>query len=268
MSFEFNSVEEALESMKANLVEVEVEAKEEGQAPVKKFVFTPMAELHQKFVEKENNYGLSIKDKEKLETRARKAETELKGAKDDLAKAQSLVEQLQKPGEDATKLQAAVKERDEAWQTVRTLQAKMETIPQLEERNSLLEQQLNNLNNEVKNRKISDALRKEAIAAKVPQMVIDSPDFLLLVSQFEMTDHGEILTRGENPKSVRAFIADRQKTTPYWNAPTISSGAGAGTKSGVTTDQRDANFQKAKAEKNVLEMARNAPVIDKTKPQG
>ena len=60
--------------------------------------------------------------------------------------------------------------------------------------------------------------RKAAGQLKVPQHIIDDPDFERIVADdFTIDESGGIFSKGDSPQSVENYIAARQKEKPHWN---------------------------------------------------
>ena len=75
--------------------------------------------------------------------------------------------------------------------------------------------------------RILDAVKKAAIARKVPQNIIDDPDFFekVVVNEFIVDDMGNIFTKGDDPQSVDNYIVAKQKDRAHW-MPTSQGGTG------------------------------------------
>jgi hypothetical protein len=66
--------------------------------------------------------------------------------------------------------------------------------------------------------RILEAVKRAAVARKVPQYVIDDPIFFeqVVVDDFTIDDMGNIYTKGDSPLTVDAYIATKQKDRPHW----------------------------------------------------
>jgi hypothetical protein len=74
--------------------------------------------------------------------------------------------------------------------------------------------------------RILDAAKKAAVIRKVPQNIIDDPDFeTIVVDAFSVDDMGNILTKGDDPQTVDSYIAAKQKDRTHW-MPQSQGGTG------------------------------------------
>ena len=75
--------------------------------------------------------------------------------------------------------------------------------------------------------RILEAVKKAAVARKVPQNIIDDPDFFekVVVDEFVVDDVGNIFTKGDDQQSVDNYIVAKQKDRPHW-MPTSQGGTG------------------------------------------
>jgi len=74
--------------------------------------------------------------------------------------------------------------------------------------------------------RILDAARKAAVSRKVPQNIIDDPDFeTIVVNAFAVDEMGNILTKGDDPQTVDSYIATKQKDRTHW-MPQSQGGTG------------------------------------------
>jgi alanyl-tRNA synthetase len=74
--------------------------------------------------------------------------------------------------------------------------------------------------------RIVDAARKAAVLRKVPQNIIDDPDFEeIVVNAFVVDDMGNIFTKGESQQTVDSYIVAKQKDRIHW-MPTSQGGTG------------------------------------------
>jgi uncharacterized phage infection (PIP) family protein YhgE len=66
--------------------------------------------------------------------------------------------------------------------------------------------------------RILEEKKKAAIARKVPQNIIDDPDFFekVVVDEFIVDDMGNIFTKGDSPLGVNEYIAAKQRDRPHW----------------------------------------------------
>jgi hypothetical protein len=66
--------------------------------------------------------------------------------------------------------------------------------------------------------RILEAVKRAAVARKVPQYIIDDPIFFeqVVVDDFIIDDDGNIYTKGDSPLTADAYIATKQKDRPHW----------------------------------------------------
>ena len=75
--------------------------------------------------------------------------------------------------------------------------------------------------------RIVDAAKKAAVLRKVPQNIIDDPDFEeIVVNAFFVDDLGNIYTKGDDPQTVDNYIAAKQKDRTHW-MPASQGGTGS-----------------------------------------
>jgi len=75
--------------------------------------------------------------------------------------------------------------------------------------------------------RILEAVKKAAVARKVPQNIIDDPIFFekVVVDEFAIDDVGNIFTKGDDPQTVDSYIAAKQKDRTHW-MPQSQGGTG------------------------------------------
>ena len=74
--------------------------------------------------------------------------------------------------------------------------------------------------------RILEAAKKAAVAYKVPQNIIDDPDFdIIIADAFTIDDLGNIFTKGDDQLTVDSYIASKQKDRPHW-MPISQGGTG------------------------------------------
>jgi alanyl-tRNA synthetase len=94
------------------------------------------------------------------------------------------------------------------------------TIPELEKRIEGYKEASNRS-------RILEAARKAAAIRKVPQNIIDDPDFeTIVVNAFSVDDMGNIFTKGDDPQTVDNYIAAKQKDRTHW-MPLSQGGTGS-----------------------------------------
>ncbi len=77
--------------------------------------------------------------------------------------------------------------------------------------------------------RIWEAVKKAAVARKVPQHIIDDSDIeRVVVDDFIIDEAGNIFSKGDSPQSVDNYIAAKQKEKPHW-MPASHGGAGGET---------------------------------------
>jgi len=129
-------------------------------------------------------------------------------------------------GGDKDSLQKLIKEKSELLTKHnaveaenRDLRKQVATIPDLEKQIDAYKEASNRS-------RILEAAKKAAVARKVPQNIIDDPDFeTIVVSAFNIYDMGNIFTKGDSPQSVDNYIAAKQKDRPHW-MPISQGGSG------------------------------------------
>ncbi|MDR3235013.1 MAG: hypothetical protein LBT46_15360 [Planctomycetaceae bacterium] len=102
----------------------------------------------------------------------------------------------------------------------RDLQQKVAAIPTLEQRTAELQGTINR-------NKILSELRTVAGKLKVPASVVDT-DLQLYADQFEITEEGQIFTKGDTPKTVDNALAEMQKSREHWQPPSNGAGGAPG----------------------------------------
>ncbi len=259
----FATLEEAIEALKANLVQLGDDAPEADRG---RFVLKDLMEYDQRLSKKTDDHKKSISEKESLTQRAKKAESEIAKLAEVIKGHENTIEKLQQPGETDAKIQMLTAENNRVLSENRELKAKMEAHEQLGAEHETLKSEYAGLLGTVTERKIYDALREAALANKVPQSFIDSPDFRLHVNQFEVTQDGDIITKGDKPKTMNGYIQERQKTSPHWVTPTSGAGAKPGTSTGLTGDARAANYEQAAKNGDLAAMALYSPPVVAGKP--
>ena len=126
-------------------------------------------------------------------------------------------------GGDKDAVQKLIKEKSELQTKYNAVEAEYRemkiTIPELEKRIETYK--------EASHRSlILDAARKAAVQRKVPQNIIDDPDFeTIVVSAFTVDDVGNIFTKGDTPQNVDNYIAAKQKDRTHW-MPLSQGGSG------------------------------------------
>jgi ribosome-binding ATPase YchF (GTP1/OBG family) len=164
----------------------------------------------------------------------------LRSQKDELAKkVTELTEQLDSvnneltglkevhSGSDKEALQKLIKEKSDlltkqnvAESKIRDLEKQVSLIPDLEK-------QVESYKAASNRSRIFDAVKKAAVARKVPQNIIDDPDFEeIAVNAFIIDDMGNIFTKGDSPQSVDSYILAKQKDRPHW-MPVSQGGSGS-----------------------------------------
>ena len=89
-----------------------------------------------------------------------------------------------------------------------------------------LEQKVESYKTASNRSRILDAARKAAVTRKVPQNIIDDPDFeTIVVNAFAVDEMGNILTKGDDPQTVDSYIAAKQKDRTHW-MPQSQGGTG------------------------------------------
>jgi len=89
-----------------------------------------------------------------------------------------------------------------------------------------LEKRIENYQETIHRSLILEAARKAAVIRKVPQNIIDDPDFeTIVVNAFSVDDMGNIFTKGDTPQTVDSYIASKQKDRTHW-MPLSQSGTG------------------------------------------
>jgi len=165
------------------------------------------------------DYGLSTNDKKTL--RRQKEELSLRVAE--------LTEQLDSVnnelaglkevhmGSNKDTLQKLIREKSEllaknksAESKIKDLEQRVSTIPDLERKVETFKEASYRSH-------ILDAARKAAAARKVPQHIIDDPDFEWIVAHdFTIDETGRICTKGDYPQSMDDYIAAKQRDRSHW----------------------------------------------------
>jgi len=126
-------------------------------------------------------------------------------------------------GGDKDAVQKLIKEKSDLqtkYNAIETEYREMKTtIPELEKRIETYKEASNRS-------RILDAARKAAVQRKVPQNIIDDPDFeTIVVNAFAVDDMGNIFTKGDDPQTVDNYITAKQKDRTHW-MPVSQGGTG------------------------------------------
>jgi chromosome segregation ATPase len=126
-------------------------------------------------------------------------------------------------GGDKDAVQKVIKEKSDLQTKFNTIEAEhrdMKTrIPELEK-------QVESYKEASNRSRILDAARKAAVQRKVPQNIIDDPDFeTIVVNAFTVDDMGNIYTKGDTPQTVDNYIVAKQKDRTHW-MPLSQGGTG------------------------------------------
>ena len=127
-------------------------------------------------------------------------------------------------GGDKDALQKLIKETSELLMKNNAVEAVNRDLKTLI---SELEKKVENYKAACNRSHILEAVKKAAIARKVPLNIIDDPDFFekVVVDEFIVDDVGNIFTKGDDPQSVDNYIAAKQKDRAHW-MPTSQGGTG------------------------------------------
>jgi len=217
----FKTIEEIIEFIKDN---ANIEKLDSGEITLKEWI-----EDHKSLEKYKKDYGAATKDKESL--RKQKAEfdktvSELKEQLDSVNAELAGLKEVHTGG-DKEALQKLNKEKSELLTQKNTLEAK---IRDYEKRDSVipdLEKQIEGYKAASNRARIWEAMKKAAIARKVPQHIVDDSDTeRIVVDDFIIDEAGNIFSKGDSPQSVDNYIAAKQKEKPHW-MPTSHGGAGS-----------------------------------------
>ena len=77
--------------------------------------------------------------------------------------------------------------------------------------------------------RILEAVKKAAADFKVPQNIIDDPDFeSIVVSDLDIDDIGNVFVKGDYLRSAHDYIAAKQRVRPHWQSRSNSDSSNNG----------------------------------------
>ena len=127
-------------------------------------------------------------------------------------------------GGDKDAVQKLIKEKSE-------LQTKLNAIEvehrDMKTRIPELEKQVESYKAASNRSRILDAVKKAAVARKIPQNIIDDPIYFekVVVDEFFIDEMGNIFTKGDTPQTVDSYLVAMQKERPHW-MPLSQGGTG------------------------------------------
>ena len=208
----FKTVEELIEfvSDPAN-----IETLDSGEVTLKDWI--ELGNSAEKF---KKDHGLALKDKETLKRQKEEANKKLAELTEQLEMTKTELEGLQEihSGNDREALQKLNKQLSEKTRELnsviaekRELEKQVADVPELKKQIETFQMASNRS-------LIVEAARKAAGQLKVPQYIIDDPDFERIVADdFTIDESGGIFSKGDSPQSVENYIATKQKEKPHWN---------------------------------------------------
>jgi hypothetical protein len=216
----FKTIEEIIEyvSDKEN-----IETLESGEMTLKEWI-----EDHRALEKSKKDFGLVASDQKSLRSQKDELSKKIAELTEQLDSASTELTGLTEvqSGGEKDALQKLIKEKSDlltkhnvAESKIRDLEKQILQIPELEK---LVEGYKAASNRS----RILEAAKKAAVVRKVPQNIIDDPDFeTIVVNAFNIDDMGNIFTKGDEPQSMDNYIAVKQKDRPHW-MPVSQGGSG------------------------------------------
>ena len=216
----FKTVEELIEfvSDKAN-----IETLDSGEVTLKDWI--ELGNSAEKF---KKDHGLALKDKETLKRQKEEANKKVAELTEQLETTKTELAGLQDihASGDKEALQKLNKEKSE-W--IAKFNAEVSKNKALEQQVAVipdLEKKVEGFQIASNYARIVDAVKKAAVQRKVPQHIVDDPDFERIVrDDFTIDETGNIFSKGDSPQSVDNYIAAKQKEKIHWN-PVSAGGTG------------------------------------------
>ena len=215
----FKTVEDIIEYLKDS---DNIETLDNGVVTLKDWI-----ELGNSVEKYKKDYGLATKDKQSLRKKQEEADKKVAELTEQLELANDELTSLKESqgGNDKEALQKAIKEKSEAIVQRNALETKVKELEKNQSRIPELEKQVADFQTAQNRSIILEAVKKAAVKCKVPQHIIDDPDFgRIVVDDFSIDETGNILTTGENQQTVENYITTKQKEKPHWSAVTVTVG--------------------------------------------
>jgi len=77
--------------------------------------------------------------------------------------------------------------------------------------------------------RITDAAKKAAACCRVPQNIIDDPDFeSIVISDLDVDDIGNVFVKGDYLRSAHEYIVAKQRVRPHWQPRSNSDSSNNG----------------------------------------
>jgi len=215
----FKSVEDFIEYLRDS---ANIETLDNGEVTLKDWI-----ELGNSAEKYKKDHQLALKDKRSLQSKIEegtKKVTELT-AQLDLVNDELTSLKESQGGNDKEALQKAIKEKSEAIVQRNALETKVKELEKSQALIPELEKKVADYQAAQNRSIILEAVRKAAVARKVPQHIVDDSDFArIVVDDFTIDEAGNILSKAETPQSVDNYILAKQKEKPHWSAPTVNAG--------------------------------------------
>lgn len=214
----FKTIEELIEyvSDKEN-----IETLESGEVTLKDWI------EDSKSLEKfKKDHGQATNDRKTLRGKNEELTKEVTELKDKLQSVNNELTGLKEvhKGGDKDAVQTLIKEKSELLTKNNALEAENRDLKTLIPD---LEKSVESYKAASNRSRILEAVKKAAVARKVPQNIIDDPIFFekVVVDEFSIDDMGNIFTKGDDPQSVDNYIVAMQKDRAHW-MPTSQGGTG------------------------------------------
>jgi seryl-tRNA synthetase len=171
------------------------------------------------------DHGLVTSDRKSLRSKNEELSKEVTELKERLTSVGNELSELKEvhSGNDKDAVQKLIKEKSDLQTKYNAIEAEYKdmktTIPELEKR-------IENYKEASNRSRILEAARKAAVQRKVPQNIIDDPDFeTIVVNACTVDDMGNIFTKGDDPQTIDNYIVAKQKDRTHW-MPTSQGGTG------------------------------------------
>lgn len=128
-----------------------------------------------------------------------------------------------------------------------------------------LNEELGRAKVELQKHRVYETLRQTAFEEGVPSAVYESEEFRdHVLARFTVDELTEsIVAAGDYPISPRQFIAEKQKQNPLWKGEQPGKSPSPGRTRSTSSDAlRAERFKQAEASGDILEMIKNAPLVD------
>jgi len=208
----FKTVEELIEFVSD---QENIKALDSGEVTLKDWI-----ELGNSAEKYKKDYGLATNDKKSLRKKQEEAEKQIAELMEQLETTKTELAGLQDihKGNDKEALQKLNKQLSETTRELNSMVAKNRELEKQVTEVPDLKKQIETFQVASNRSRIVAEAKKAAGQLKVPQHIIDDPDFERIVADdFTIDESDGIFSKGDSPQSVENYIAARQKEKPHWN---------------------------------------------------